>query len=112
MPVRGMDGRKSPSHLRVVAQGSQSGRNDRSGREWNCYFYHMKGSDLLSKLYLCAAEIGEIMDCSESYAYRIIKELNSELKAEGYIIRPGRIPKQYFYERTGLDMERAEEART
>ncbi len=65
----------------------------------------------MSKLYLGAAEVGEIMDCSESHAYRIIQQLNKELADRGYIIRPGRIPRRYLFERTGLNMESAEEAR-
>ena len=88
MPVRGMDGRKSLELL----------------------FHHTEGSDTLSKLYLGAAEVGEIMDCSESHAYKIIQRLNKELENKGYIVRPGRIPRRYLFERTGLDMEPAEEA--
>ena len=65
----------------------------------------------MSKLYLSAAEVGEIMDCSESHAYKIIQQLNKELEDRGYIIRPGRIPRRYLFERTGLDMELAGEAR-
>lgn len=49
------------------------------------------------------AEVAEIMDCSISTGYNIIKELNSELKAKGYITRRARIPRKYFYERTGLE---------
>lgn len=56
----------------------------------------------MSRQYLKAKEIAEIMDCSERHGYTIIKELNEELKAQGYIIRCGRIPRKYFYERTGL----------
>ena len=64
----------------------------------------------MSKLYLSAAEVGEIMDCSESHAYKIIQQLNKELEGRGYITRPGRIPRRYLFERTGLDKELAEEA--
>lgn len=56
----------------------------------------------MSKQYFNAAEVGEIMDCSERHGYKIIQELNAELKAQGYIIRAGRIPRRYFFERTGL----------
>ena len=42
------------------------------------------------------------MDCSERHAYAVIAELNTELKEKGYIIRTGRIPRKYFFERTGL----------
>lgn len=56
----------------------------------------------MSSQYLSAADIGEIMDCSASHGYTIIKQLNTELKAKGYITRSGRVPRKYFYERTGL----------
>ena len=56
----------------------------------------------MSKLLLTAAEVAEIMDCSERHGYKIIQELNTELKEKGYIIRTGRTPRKYFFERTGL----------
>ena len=51
--------------------------------------------------FLTAEEVGEIMGYSASHSYSIIRELNSELKAKGYIIR------KYFFERVGLDPEGA-----
>ena len=47
--------------------------------------------------FLTAEEVGEIMGYSASHSYSIIRELNSELKAKGYIIRSGRIPRKYFF---------------
>lgn len=52
---------------------------------------------------ITAAEVAEIMDCSESMGYNIIKTLNDELEAKGFITRRGRVSRKYFYERTGLD---------
>lgn len=59
----------------------------------------------MSKQLITAAEVAEIMDCSERFGYKIIQELNAELKAKGFITRAGRVPRKYFYERTGLDQE-------
>ncbi|GLB33028.1 hypothetical protein LAD12857_49510 [Lacrimispora amygdalina] len=56
----------------------------------------------MSKLMMNAAEVASIMDCSERHGYAVIKGLNEELKAKGYIIRAGRIPRKYFFERVGL----------
>lgn len=64
----------------------------------------------MSKQYFNAKEIAEIMDCSERHAYAIMQKLNEELKAKGYIIRTGRIPRKYFFERTGLTDQEAETA--
>lgn len=33
---------------------------------------------------------------SKSYAYKIVKELNEELRQQGYITIPGRVNTQYF----------------
>lgn len=57
----------------------------------------------MSKLMMNAAEVASIMDCSERHGYAVIKGLNEELKAKGYIIRAGRVPRKYFFERVGLE---------
>ncbi|GLB27247.1 hypothetical protein LXJ15735_34880 [Lacrimispora xylanolytica] len=57
----------------------------------------------MSKLMITAAEVAEIMDCSERHGYKLLQEMNGELKAKGYITRAGRVPRKYFYERTGLE---------
>lgn len=53
---------------------------------------------------MTAKEVASIMDCSERYAYMIIKKINTEMETEGFIIRPGRVSRKRFYERTGLEM--------
>ena len=64
-----------------------------------------KGEILLSKQFITAEEVGEIMGYSVRGGYDVIKRLNDELKAQGYIIRAGRVPRKYFFERVGLDQE-------
>jgi hypothetical protein len=64
----------------------------------------------VSKQYLSAAEVGEIMNYSTSHSYAIIKQLNAELRAKGYIVRTGQIPRKYFLERVGLVEEQEAEA--
>ncbi|KJJ71701.1 hypothetical protein [Clostridium sp. FS41] len=64
----------------------------------------------MSKQYLSAAEVGEIMNYSTSHSYAIIKQLNAELRAKGYIVRTGQIPRKYFLERVGLVEEQEAEA--
>ena len=61
----------------------------------------------MSKQYLSAADVGQIMNYSTSHSYAIIKQLNAELKAKGYIIRSGQIPRKYFMERVGLEDEQS-----
>lgn len=44
-------------------------------------------------------EVAEVLEVSTSFAYKIIRQLNSELKAKGYITVSGRVNRDYFYER-------------
>ena len=48
---------------------------------------------------LRAKEIAEMCQISESKAYTIIKQLNEELKAKGFIVFRGRVSKAYFMEK-------------
>ncbi len=52
--------------------------------------------------FLTATDVAEIMQTSESTAYRIIKKLNDELKQQGKIVTAGKISKRYFEEKTYL----------
>lgn len=49
--------------------------------------------------FLTAKELGVILGRSESYCYKLIRQLNKELAEKGYLVNPGRIPEQYFYDR-------------
>jgi hypothetical protein len=61
------------------------------------------GAYRMSKLMMSAIEVAKIMDCSERHGYKLIQVMNEELKAKGYIIRAGRVPRKYFFERVGLE---------
>jgi hypothetical protein len=47
-------------------------------------------------------DVMEIANVKKDMAWKIIRELNTELKASGYIIR-GRIPATYLIKRLGID---------
>lgn len=49
--------------------------------------------------YYTAEEIAEILKVSVSHAYRLIGEMNTELRKKGYMVARGRISKKYFFER-------------
>lgn len=51
------------------------------------------------KRFLSAAEVAQIMECSTSRAYEIIRKLNAELEEKDYITIHGKINAKYFYER-------------
>ncbi len=44
-------------------------------------------------------EVAEVLGISRSYAYRIVRRLNEELKAKGFLTIAGRVSRQYFMER-------------
>lgn len=49
--------------------------------------------------FLNAKEVAELLDISESSAYRIIKKLNDELANQGKITIAGKISKRFFEEK-------------
>jgi DNA-directed RNA polymerase specialized sigma subunit len=46
-----------------------------------------------------AQEISEILQVSTSYAYRLIRDLNTELANQGKITIRGKISRRYFNEK-------------
>ena len=55
-----------------------------------------------SKFYR-AEDVMILLECSKSFAYKVIREANKELKAKGFIVMDGRIPKSYLDKRLGLE---------
>ena len=60
-----------------------------------------------------ASEVARELAVSTSYAYKLIHQLNNELNQKGYLTIPGRICRQYLYERLygGKQKEASEHAR-
>lgn len=50
-------------------------------------------------LFYNANDISDILAVSKPTAYRIIRRLNEELMAKGFITVAGRIPRKYFDEK-------------
>lgn len=59
----------------------------------------------MSNLMITAEEVAEIMELSKRTGQEVIRQLNEELKAKGFIVKAGRAPRKYFFERIGLDPE-------
>ena len=53
----------------------------------------------MAKQILNVRDVMAALEVSESKAYGIIKQLNSELSAKGYITIPGKVSKAYFEEK-------------
>ena len=48
------------------------------------------------KKFLTATDVSDILGVSISMAYKVIKDLNTELKADGKIVIAGKVSKRYF----------------
>jgi predicted transcriptional regulator len=55
--------------------------------------------DDMENQFMRADEVARELEVSRSYAYRLIQQLNAELRAKGYITIAGRVNRQYFRER-------------
>lgn len=49
--------------------------------------------------FIRANEVADILGVSKSYAYKVIRTLNEQLKKQGYLTITGRVSKQYFLEK-------------
>ncbi len=52
-----------------------------------------------NKMFMRVEEVAEEMGVSVPYAYKLIRQLNKELKATGCITIAGRIDRKFFYEK-------------
>ncbi|MDU5743209.1 MAG: hypothetical protein E6Z87_04135 [Finegoldia magna] len=48
-------------------------------------------------------QVRELLSVPQSTAYKIIRDLNAELKDQGYIVLRGRVEEKYLKERFRLD---------
>ncbi len=46
--------------------------------------------------FITAEQVATILGTSRSKAYQIVRDMNKELKAQGYLIISGKCPVQYF----------------
>lgn len=53
----------------------------------------------MTKQVVGAKEVAEALDISESKAYVIIRQLNSELSSKGYLTVRGKVSRAYFNEK-------------
>lgn len=52
-----------------------------------------------NKMFMRVEDVAEEMGVSISYAYKLIRKLNKELKATGCITIPGRIDRKFFHKK-------------
>ena len=49
-----------------------------------------------NKLFMRSEEVAKELGVSRAYAYKLIKKLNEELRAKGYLVIEGRLNREYF----------------
>ena len=62
----------------------------------------------MSNSFMRVDDVAQELGVSKSYAYKIVKRLNDELKEKGYLTVSGRISKQYFMEKLCYGNNQAE----
>ena len=53
----------------------------------------------MQKQFITAREVAEALGVSDGKAYAVIRELNGQLKAQGYITIAGKVSRVYFEEK-------------
>ena len=56
-------------------------------------------SEQNEKLYLTADEAAKMMGVSKSHVYKVMRQMNKELKEMGYLVVSGKVNRKYFMER-------------
>ena len=52
------------------------------------------------QIFITVSEAADMLGISKSHAYKIVRDLNRDMKAMGYLTIAGRINKSYFLEKT------------
>lgn len=61
--------------------------------------YQKERRERMERQVIGAKEVSQILGISDGKSYAIIRELNSELKARGYITVAGKVPRKFFFEK-------------
>ncbi|MEG0597254.1 MAG: hypothetical protein RR502_04325 [Oscillospiraceae bacterium] len=60
-----------------------------------------------NKRFLDVNDVADYMEISVPLAYKMIRKLNDELTAQGYLIMPGKVSRAFFEERIyGVHLDR------
>ena len=51
------------------------------------------------ELFVRAEEVARELGVSKPYAYKLVREMNEELKQKGFLTIPGRVSRNYFEEK-------------
>ena len=54
---------------------------------------------MAESIFMRVSEVAKELGVSQSYAYKLVRQLNKELAETGCIIIPGRIDRKFFHEK-------------
>lgn len=57
------------------------------------------GKNMTETMYVRASEVAEMTGVSKAKAYKLIAQMNEELKSRNFIVISGRVPRKYLMER-------------
>jgi hypothetical protein len=64
---------------------------------------------MFENYYLTVDEVAQALKISKSFAYKVIRNMNAELKEQGFFTMSGRINKQFFLEKTQYNSNKLKE---
>ena len=64
---------------------------------------------IAEQVFMKVDEVAAELGVSNSYAYKLIRELNKELKAAGCIVINGRIDRKFFHEHLYVTQKKKED---
>ena len=53
----------------------------------------------MSDFFMGVDEVAKELEVSKSFAYKVMRELNAELKKKGYLTVSGKVSRKYFLEK-------------
>ena len=53
----------------------------------------------MSNTFMNVNDVARELEVSKSYAYKVVRKLNNELKSMGFLTIAGRVSKKYFFEK-------------
>ncbi len=59
--------------------------------------------------YMTVEEVAKALKISKSFAYKVVREMNAELKELGYFTVSGKVNKQFFLDKTCYDAAKVRE---
>ena len=55
--------------------------------------------NVAKELFVRAEEVSQELGISKPYAYKLVREMNEELRQKGFLTIPGRVSRRYFEEK-------------